>query len=163
MTTNPNWAEQVTAIATAIGCIGLTSTLVLAIIAGRQLQEAQRGREAQMAADFIRRWDEADLVDARRLVAEFSDGRALAEAFAEYRQTNSLSAFVLLRELDFYEQLGALDHIGAFNHELIELLIGNSLIQRWELWKPSVDAMGDDAYPMLRALVARLQREHATR
>ena len=41
---NPNWAEQVTAIATAIGCIGLTSTLVLAVLAGRQVREAQRGR-----------------------------------------------------------------------------------------------------------------------
>ena len=41
---NPNWAEQVTAIATAIGCIGLTSTLVLAVLAARQLREAQRGR-----------------------------------------------------------------------------------------------------------------------
>ena len=154
---DPNWAEQVTAIATAIGCIGLTSTLVLVVLAGRQVREAQRGRHAQMAADFIRRWDEPDLVEARRLVAEYEDGGQLAAAYAEFVATNSRSAYVLQRELDFYEQLGALDHVGAFDHELIELLIGSSLVQRWERWRPTVDAMGPDAYPMFRALVVRLR------
>jgi hypothetical protein len=154
---DPNWAEQVTAIATAIGCIGLTSTLVLAIIAGRQVREAQRGRHAQLAADFIRRWDEPDLVETRRLVAEYDDGEALAAAYAEFTATNSMSAYVLARELDFYEQLGALDRVGAFDHELIELLIGSSIVQRWELWRPTVDAMGDGAYPMFRALVERMR------
>ena len=158
---SPNWAEQVTAIATAVGCIGLSSTLVLVILAGRQLREAQRGRHAQMAADFIRRWDEPDLVEARRLVADYEDGAQLAAAYAEFVATNSRSAYVLQRELDFCEQLGALDHVGAFDHELIELLIGTSLVQRWERWRATVDAMGPDAYPMFRTLVARLQASPA--
>jgi hypothetical protein len=156
---NPNWAEQVTAIATAIGCIGLTSTLVLAVVAGRQVREAQRGRFAQLAADFIRRWNEPDLVETRRLVASFDDGEALARGFHDLMETNSASAYVLLRELDFYEQLGALDHVGAFDHELIQLLIGQSAIERWELWQPTIASMGDDAYPMFRELVERLHRE----
>ena len=160
---DPNWAEQVTAIATAIGCIGLTSTLVLVILAGRQVREAQRGRHAQMAADFIRRWDEPDLVEARQLVAEYAGGAELAAAYAEFVATNSRSAYVLQRELDFYEQLGALDHVGAFDHDLIVLLIGNSLVQRWERWRPTVEAMGPDAYPMFRALVRRLQASSAQR
>ena len=125
---NPNWAEQVTAIATAIGCIGLTSTLVLAVLAGRQVREAQRGRHAQLAADFIRRWDEPALVEARRLVAEQTDGQQLAATFSASMADNSVAAYVLLRELDFYEQLGALDHVGAFDFELIDALIGNSLV-----------------------------------
>ena len=152
---NPNWAEQVTAIATAIGCIGLTSTLVLAVLAARQLREAQRGRHAQLAADFIRRWDEPALVEARRLVAEHADGGELAATFATSVAENSMAAYVLMRELDFYEQLGALDHVGAFDFELIDALIGNSLVARWELWRPTVDAMGDDAYPMFRALAGK--------
>src|SRR6476661_2609896 len=97
---SPNWAERVTAIATAIGCIGLTSTLVLVILAARQVREAQRGRHAQMAADFIRRWDEPPLVEARRLVAEYEDGDQLAQAYGEFVATNSASAYVLQRELD---------------------------------------------------------------
>ena len=72
-----------------------------------------------------------------------------------------MSAYVLQRELDFYEQLGALDHVGAFDHDLIVLLIGNSLVQRWERWRPTVDAMGPDAYPMFRTLAMRLQASSA--
>ena len=158
---NPNWAEQVTAIATAIGCIGLTSTLVLAVLAARQLREAQRGRHAQLAADFIRRWDEPALVEARRLVAEQADGGELAATFTASVADNSMAAYVLMRELDFYEQLGALDHVGAFDFELIDALIGNSLVARWELWRPTVDAMGDDAYPMFRALADKMRRQRA--
>ena len=93
---NPNWAEQVTAIATAIGCIGLTSTLVLAVLAGRQVREAQRGRHAQLAADFIRRWDEPALVEARRLVAEQADGQQLAATFSASVADNSMAAYVLM-------------------------------------------------------------------
>ena len=158
---NPNWAEQVTAIATAIGCIGLTSTLVLAVLAGRQVREAQRGRHAQLAADFIRRWDEPALVEARRLVAEQTDGQQLAATFSASMADNSVAAYVLLRELDFYEQLGALDHVGAFDFELIDALIGNSLVARWELWRPTVDAMGGDAYPMFRSLADKMRRRRA--
>jgi hypothetical protein len=161
MTNNPNWAEQVTAIATAIGCIGLTSTLGLAILAGKQVREAQRGRHAQLAADFIRRWDEPDLVETRRLVAQYANGEDLAAAFAELMATNSRDAYILLREPDFYEQLGALDSVGAFDFELIRALIGNSLIQRWELWRPAVEAMGRDAYPMFRALADKLRAASA--
>jgi hypothetical protein len=48
--------------------------------------------------------------------------------------------------------------VGAFDFDLIKLLLGDRLIQRWELWKPSIDAMGEDVYPMFAALVAKLRR-----
>lgn len=121
---DPNWAEQVTAISTAIGSIGLLSTLGLAIFAGLQVREAQHARHAQLAADFLRRWDEDALVETRRLVAQYATGEELAHAFAGFLATNSVSAYVLLRELDFFEQLGALEAVGAFDFELIEVLLG---------------------------------------
>lgn len=46
----PNWAEQVTAIATAVGAIGLLSALGAVIFAGQQVREARIGRQAEMAA-----------------------------------------------------------------------------------------------------------------
>jgi|SRR5689334_17493867 hypothetical protein len=157
---SPNWAEQVTAIATAIGSIGLLSTLGLAIFAGRQVREAQQARHAQIAADFLRRWDEPDMVEARRLVAQFATKEELATAFREYIATNSLSAYVLYRELDYFEQLGALESVGAFHFELITILLGRRLLERWEMWKPSIDAMGgDEVYPMFAALVAKVREE----
>ena len=116
---DPNWAEQVTAISTAIGSIGLLSTLGLAIFAGLQVREAQHARHAQLAADFLRRWDEDALVETRRLVAQYANGDELATAFHGFLASNSVSAYVLLRELDFFEQLGALEAVGAFDFALI--------------------------------------------
>jgi hypothetical protein len=155
---DPNWAEQVTAISTAIGSIGLLSTLGLAIFAGLQVRESQRARHAQIAAEFLRRWDEDDLVEARQLVAQFETGEELAAVFQEYIRTNSRSAYVLYRELDYFEQLGALEKVGAFHFDLITLLQGQRLIDRWKLWKPSIDAMGgDETYPLFAALVAKVE------
>jgi hypothetical protein len=154
----PNWAEQVTAIFTAIGSIGLLSTLGLAIFAGLQVRESQHARHAQIAAEFLRRWDEDDLVEARRMVARFSSGEELATAFQEYIRTNSTEAYVLYRELDYFEQLGALEHVGALHLDLIRLLQSRRLVDRWKLWKPSIDAMGGDAvYPMFAALASKLE------
>jgi hypothetical protein len=155
----PNWAEQVTAIFTAIGSIGLLSTLGLAIFAGLQVRESQQARHAQIAAEFLRRWDEADLVETRRLVARFESAEELAAAFQEYIRTNSMEAYVLFRELDYFEQLGALEHVGALHLQLVQLLLGKRLVDRWKLWKPSIDAMGgDDVYPMFASLAAKVER-----
>jgi hypothetical protein len=62
----PNWAEQVTAIATAVGAIGLIGAV---FFAARQACEARIGRPAATAVEFFRRWDEGPLVETRRLVA----------------------------------------------------------------------------------------------
>src|SRR4051812_16032556 len=115
----PNWAEELTAVATALGSVGLLSTVGLVLLGGRQVREAERARHAQLAADFLRRWDEDNLVETRRLVAQYESKEALAAAFAEFIATNSVSAYVLYRELDFFEQLGALERIGAFDFDLI--------------------------------------------
>jgi hypothetical protein len=159
---DPNWAEQVTAIFTAIGSIGLLSTLGLAIFAGRQVRESQQARHAQIAAEFLRRWDEDALVDTRRLVARFATKEELAAAFQNYIRTNSEEAYVLYRELDYFEQLGALERVGAFHFDLITLLLGRRLVDRWNMWKPSIDAMGgDDVYPMFAALVRKVEQSLA--
>jgi hypothetical protein len=160
---NPNWAEQVTAISTAIGSIGLLSTLGLAIFAGLQVREAQHARHAQLAADFLRRWDEDALVETRRLVAQYATGEELAAAFGGFLEANSVSAYILLRELDYFEQLGALEHVGAFDFELIEVLLGERLVERYDLWKPSIDAMGNDVYPRFGALAEKMRRARAAR
>jgi len=159
---NPNWAEQVTAIATAIGCIGLTSTLAVAVLAARQVRESQRARHAQVAADFIARWSSDQMVETRRLVATFASGEELAAAFQRYIAQNAEEAYVLYRELDYFEQLGALDHVGAVDFELIRVLNGPNLVERWTLWQASISAMGDDVYPMFRALVEKLRAAAAT-
>ena len=153
---DPNWAEQVTAIATAVGAVGLLSTVGLAVAAGRQVREARHATQSQITADFVRRWDEDGLVEARRLAAQFGTKEELSAAFQRFIDTNAPEAFVFYRELDFFEQLGALEQVGAINFDVLRHLLGPRLIDRWEMWKPSIDAMSGD-YPMFRALVDKMR------
>jgi hypothetical protein len=154
----PNWAEQVTAIATAVGAIGLLSAIGAVIFAAQQAREARIGRQAAVAVEFFRRWDEDPLVETRRLVDRFATPEALRVGLTGFIAENSPQAYVLYRELDYFEQLGALELHGGFDFELIKTLLGRRLIDRWDLWQPSIDAIGGTgAYPMFARLVTKMR------
>jgi hypothetical protein len=154
----PNWAEQVTAVATAVSALGLLSAIGAVIFASRQAREARIGRHAATAVEFFRRWDEAPLVETRRLVAQFPTPEALRDAMTRFIAENSVQAYVLYRELDFFEQLGALEKHGGVDFELIKSLLGGRLIDRWQMWQPAIEAIGGrDAYPMFDRLVAKMR------
>ncbi len=154
----PNWAEQVTAIATAVGALGLLSAIGAVIFAGQQAREARIGRQAEMAVDFFRRWNEEPMVETRRLVAEFETPEALRDAMVRFVASNSAEAYVLYRELDYFEQLGALEAHGGFDFELIRTLLGRRLVDRWEMWRLAIDAIGgSSAYPMYERLVTKMR------
>jgi hypothetical protein len=154
----PNWAEVVTAVATAVGALGLISAIGAVIFAGQQAREARIGRQAEMAVDFFRRWNEEPMAETRRLVAEFQTPEALREAMVRFVAQNSAEAYVMYRELDYFEQLGALEEHGGFDFELIRRLLGRRLIDRWEMWQPTIQAIGAGAaYPMFERLVAKMR------
>src|ERR1700733_4663062 len=115
----PNWAEEVTAIATAVSAIGLLSAIGAVVFAGIQTREARIGRQAEVAVDFFRRWNEDSLVESRRLVAQFETPEALRDALMRFITDNALEAYVLYRELDYFEQLGALEEHGGFDFAMI--------------------------------------------
>jgi hypothetical protein len=154
----PDWAEQVTAIATAVNTVGILSAIALVVYAGQQARDARVGREAEMAIEFFRRWSEDPMLETRRLVAEFETPAALRDALLVFVAENSAEAYVLYRELDYFEQLGALEQHGGFDFELIRALLGRRLIDRWEMWQPSIEAIGGRAaYPMFERLVAKMR------
>jgi hypothetical protein len=154
----PNWAEQVTAIATAVSALGLLSAIGAVIFAGQQAREARIGRQAATAVEFFQGWNEAPLVETRRLVAQFQTAQALRDAMMRFIAENSVQAYVLYRELDYFEQLGALEKHGGFDFELIKTLLGRRLIDRWEMWQPTIEAIGGtDAYPMFDRLVTKMR------
>jgi hypothetical protein len=154
----PNWAEQVTAVATAVGALGLLSAIGAVIFAGQQAREARIGRQAEMAVDFFRRWNEEPMVETRRMVAEFETPEALRDAMVRFVAQNSAEAYVLYRELDYFEQLGALEAHGGFDFELIKTLLGGRLVDRWEMWQLAIDAIGgSSAYPMYERLVTKMR------
>ena len=156
--TDPNWAEQVTAVATAVGAVGLLAAIGAAVFGALQVREARHNRQTQVAADLLRRWEEDELVEARQLVARFQTRDDLARAFGDYRARNAHEAYVLYRELDYFEQLGALEEHGGFDFELIRSLLGGRLINRWEMWQPTIDLLGGSAaYPMFERLVAKMR------
>jgi hypothetical protein len=145
-----NW-EEVTAIATSLLALGLLGGIAAAVFAAQQVREARRSREAEMAAEFFRRWNEDALVETRRLVARFDSPEQLSDAYAAYAAADAPEAYVMYRELDFFEKLAAMESLGAFDLELIE---------RWELWEPAISrAHGPGTYPMFEGLVAKLRRK----
>jgi hypothetical protein len=157
MSSAPNWAEQLTGIGTAIGALGLLGAILAAVYAGRQVREARISREAQTAVEFFRRWNDDALVEARRLLATFQTPEELKAAFARYVAEDAPEAYVLYRELDYFEQLAALEKRGAFDLELIELLLGRMLVERWEMWRPAIAAAhGPGVYPLFEELAGKL-------
>jgi hypothetical protein len=153
-----NWAEAVTAIATSVGALGLIGAFGAVMFAGKQVRESRRSTQAQMAAEFFRRWDEPALVEARRLVDRLAARQELLAMFQEYVAEQAAEAYVLYRELDYFEQLAALERRGSFDFELIKLLVGSMLITRWEMWKPVLEAThGADSYPLFAGLVSKLR------
>lgn len=154
-----DWAA-VTAIATSVLALGLLGGFAAAVFAAQQARETRRTREAQMAAEFFRRWDEDALVETRRLIARFKSADELRDAFAAYVAAGAPEAYVLYRELDYFEQLAALERWGAFDLGLIKLMLGRTLIERWEMWRPAIhEAHGPGVYPLFEGLVEKLRRE----
>ena len=91
------------------------------------------------------------------MVAQFETGEALRDALLRYVADNSHNAFILYRELDYFEQLGTLEKHGGFDFELIRSILGRRLIDRWDLWRPSIEALGGvAAYPTFARLVSKL-------
>jgi hypothetical protein len=155
----PTWADKVTAIATAVSAVALLGAVSAGIFAGQQVREARRGRHAQTALEFLRRWDEDALVESRRLVAGFRSTQQLADGFRGYIERNDREAYVLYRELDFFEQLAALERLGAVDFELINMLLGPRLVERWEMWRPSIAMLwSQNPYPLFEQLAAKVRQ-----
>ncbi|HWX75310.1 MAG TPA: hypothetical protein VNZ05_08385 [Solirubrobacteraceae bacterium] len=157
-TADPNWAEQVTAIATAVGALGLLGAIGAAVFAARQVREARKTREAQTAAELFRRWNEDALVETRRLIDRLQAKDELGAAFQRYVQSGAPEAYVLYRELDYFEQLAALEQREAVDFELIKLLLGETLIKRWDMWEPAIRAAhGAGVYPLFESLAGKMR------
>jgi hypothetical protein len=154
-----NWTE-VGALSTAVLAVGLLGGFGAAVFAAQQVRETRRSREAQMAAELFRRWNDAALVESRRLVDRFKSAEELREAFGRYVAADAPQAYVFYRELDYFEQLAALERVGAIDIELVNLLLGRTLVERWEMWEPAIHAaFGSSVYPLFEGLAEKLRRE----
>jgi len=153
----PNWAEEVTVIATVVLAVGAVAAIGAAVFAGQQVREARIGRQAEVAADFFRRWSDGPMIESRRLVSSYGSPDNLRDAFMRHIDANDVEAFVLFRELDYFEQLGAMEQHGGFDFGLIETLLGQKLVDRFDLWAPSIDVIGRAAYPNFVRLAEKMR------
>ena len=47
---------------------------------------------------------------------------------------------------------------GGFSFEMIEALLGRRMVERYELWRPSIEAIGGSAtYPLFERLARKMQ------
>src|SRR5690242_13346910 len=95
------WAE-VTAMATAVLAVGLLGGIAAAVFTAQQVRETRKSREAQMAAEFFRRWNEDALVETRRMVGRFKSPEELRDALVRYVAADAPEAYVLYREPDYF-------------------------------------------------------------
>ena len=79
-----------------------------------------------MAAEVFRRWNEGEMVEARRMVSSFKSAEELRHAFAGFVATGAPEAYVLLPlSSTYFEQLAAMERLGAlFDLTLIQDLLG---------------------------------------
>jgi hypothetical protein len=92
-------------------------------------------------------------------VGRFASAEELRDAFATYVSADAPEAYVLYRELDFFEQLAALEVRGAFDLEMIKLMLGPTLVDRWELWRPALhEVHGPGVYPLFEGLAEKVRR-----
>lgn len=137
----PNDAEIVTAIAAVVGAIGVAFVAL-------QVRQEKKSRQAAIAVDMSRRWDEQTLVDSRTMVRYLG---STPEQFAEHiwrlREQNHDDLHKLLCEANYFEDLGVLYRIKAIDVRWIELSLGTTVRARWSLWGAYAELYNDRIVP----------------
>jgi hypothetical protein len=158
----PNWAEIVTAIATAILAVGAAAALF-------QLREAKRTRHTEAAARMSSRWEAEPYVEARTIIDGFVDDKALRDFLLGAMATRSPARHPLLRELSFLEELGAMEKLGAISLRWVDETMRSLVVARWKLWEATVLELRRDIpaeqwpYKSFELLAKQLQGEALNR
>jgi len=124
---NDNWAGGVTAWATVAIALG-------AIVALFQLREAKKTRHTEAAAGMSSRWETDEYVDARKEIDKYEDSMAIRDALIFYMKERSPERHLLLRELSFFEELGAMEKMGATSLRWINETMRDLVLARWTFW-----------------------------
>ncbi len=157
----PAW---ITAISTAVLALGV-------LLAARQLREARMARLTEAAAGISRRWDAADLIEARGEIDKYPDDAALRNAVFGIAPEGDPEPNVnlLLREPNFFDDLGTQELLGGVTLEWIELTMSDIVQSRWDLWRLTVDeyrardSSDPPIYGNFQRLAERLRGEHLSR
>lgn len=140
--TGPDWTDVTTAIATSVAAGATLVTLgiisVGAFIAWQQVQETRRSRHAQFMTDYMSRWDDDRMLEARRLAVSFRNREGLRDAVEKRFRANSPDYYKLMRIPGFFETLATLEEQRSVSESLLSRHFGEQLINEFELWEPSI-------------------------
>jgi hypothetical protein len=160
----PNWAEQVTAIGTAILAVGVVLGIATAWFALDQAKQSRTNRNVQIVADLGHRWDDAALIEARELIQGFTDQYQLAQTVGDWLHDPKAVAFdveSILRVPNFFEDVGLLADCGDVDPKIVSRAFGNMALSYWEMWEPAINghlrSRDPDAYSEFEDLVRRLR------
>jgi len=135
-----DWPAWLTAGATIVLAFGV-------LLAARQLREARIARLTEAAADVSRRWDGEELIEARNAIDRFADAIQLRDGVLQALRgdpDNPKAAKdynVLLREPNFFDDLGAQELLGGISLRWIELTMKDVVLSRWDLWELTVEGL----------------------
>lgn len=158
-----DWTEIVTA-------AGAGVTAVAVVYAARQVQLARATWVGQNTRDLWQRWDE--LSETRRLVDQEGSPENLRSHLESYYQTHDERYYQLLRELNYFEQLGMLVTLKAVAFDDIRQNLASTVVRRWRLWHLAIERLREiereqgfvrppreAAYSAFDGLAGRMARE----
>jgi hypothetical protein len=144
LTTNdPTWADKVSAVASAVGAVGIIVAAVGAWLAFNQIKETRRDRDIQVLSDFGRRWDEERLTEARTKLLSYTSSDLAAEVekwFTPPREPTS-EVPILLRVPSFFEDLAIMVECGRLELKFVSKSFRGIAIREWEYWSDAIDKM----------------------
>jgi hypothetical protein len=101
-------------------------------------------RLTEAAAEISRRWDGDDLIAARGAIDKYASDIALRDAvFRAMDGDPEVDLGLLLREPDFFDDLGTQEVLGGLTLQWIEFTMKDIVASRWDLWSLTVDAFRD--------------------
>jgi hypothetical protein len=135
-----DWPAWLTAGATIFLALGV-------LLAARQLQEGRVARLTEAAAEVSRRWEGDELIQARDAIDHFTDAVQLRDGVLQALRGDpddpaaAKDYNVLLREPDFFDDLGAQELLGGISLRWIELTMKDIVLSRWDLWELTVQGL----------------------
>jgi hypothetical protein len=130
--------------ATDVSAILTTVFAGLAVIgvgvAAFQLSEARKARLAAASADLGTRWSGERLEAARMIVGDYETDEELRDAVRVARDDPNDSApwYTMMREADFFEDMGVLARLNAVDFRLLRVSLGSVVAYRWQAWRLAI-------------------------
>jgi Domain of unknown function (DUF4760) len=148
-------AEQVTALAQSVAAIGILFVLLAALWTRSQVQQLKSQvrimditRQASVMIELSNSWREAGIAAIRSKVSNYKPeqlAKKVMKARASKWTWRRKKSVVLMAETDFYEDLAVLVKNGAVDTKLIRDSYRLILIEQWDKWYPTIQALRDEA------------------